>query len=76
MKSWLSQKGCQQKLMETEASKFEFSEKGVSSVVTYHPLFKSIGKIIYYNLYLLYRNEEPKRTFTPGPMVYFRSSRK
>ena len=50
-------------------------EKGVPLVVTYHPLLKSIDKIIY-NLYLLNMNEELKHLFTPGPMVSFRSSRK
>ena len=51
-------------------------EKGVPLVVTYHPLLKSIGKIIYDNLNLLYKNEELKQLFTPDPMVSFRSSRK
>ena len=51
-------------------------EKDVPLVVTYHPLLKSIGKIIHENLYLLYMNEELKHLFTPGPMVSFRSYRK
>ena len=51
-------------------------KKGVPLVVTYHPLLKTIGKIIHDNLYLLYMNEELKHLFTPGPMVSFRSSRK
>ena len=50
--------------------------KGVPLVVTYHPLLKSMGKIIYNNLNLLYKNEELKHLFTPDPMVSFRSSRK
>lgn len=33
--------------MEIEASKVNISEKGVPLVVTYHPLFKYISKIIY-----------------------------
>ena len=86
MKSWFSQGGCPQKLIETETSKVKFSgrtvfhrtkvEKDVPLVVTYHPLLKTIGKIIHDNLYLLYMNEELKHLFTPGPMVSFRSSRK
>ena len=86
MKSWFSQRGYPQKLIETETSKVKFSgqrvfhrtkvEKGVPLVVTYHPLLKTIGKIIHDNLYLLYMNEELKHLFTPGPMVSFRSSRK
>ena len=51
-------------------------KKGVPLVVTYHPLLKTIGKIIHDNLYLLYMNEELKHLFTPGPTVSFRSSRK
>ena len=66
MKSWFLQRGYPQKLIETETSKVKFSgqrvfdrtkvEKGVPLVVTYHHLLKSIGKIIYDNLYLLYVN--------------------
>ena len=54
MKSWFSQRGYPQKLIETENSKVKFSvqrvfhgskiEKGVPLVLTYHPLLKSIGK--------------------------------
>ena len=86
MKSWFSQRGYPQKLIETETSKVKFSgqrvfhrtkvEKGVPLVVTYHPLLKTIGKIIHDNLYLLYMNEELKHLFTAGPMVSLRSSRK
>ena len=52
------------------------SKKGISLVVTYHPLLKSLSKIISKNLYLLYMDEEVKRVFIPGPMISFRSSRK
>ena len=86
MKSWFQHREYPQKLIETETSKVTFSgqrvfhrakvEKGVPLVVTYHPLLKTIGKIIHDNLYLLYTNEELKHLFTPGPMVSFRSSRK
>ena len=86
MKSWFSQRGYPQKLIETETSKVKFSgqrvfhrtkvEKGVPLVVTHHPLLKSIVKIIYDNLYLLYMNEERKHFFPPGPMISFRNSRK
>ena len=86
MKSWFSQRGYPQKVIETETSKVKFSgqrvfhrkkvEKGVPLVVTYHPLLKSIGKIIYDKFYLLYMNEELKHLFRPGPMDSFRSSRK
>ena len=67
MKSWFSQRGYQQNLIETETSKVKFSgqrishmtkaEKGIPLVVTYHPLLKSIGKITYDNLYLSNMNE-------------------
>ena len=45
-------------------------------VATYHPLLKSLSKIISKNLHLLYMDDEVKRVFTPGPMISFRSSRK
>ena len=80
MKSWFSERGYPQKLIEIETSKVKFSgqrvfywtkvEKGVPLVVTYHPLLKSIGKIIYDNLYLLYMNKELEHLFTSSPMVY------
>ena len=55
--------------------------KGVSLVVTYHPLLTPsttlyFGNIIYDNLYLLYMNEELKYVFTPGAIVSIRSSSK
>ena len=85
MKSWFSQRGYPPKLIETEARKVKLSGQrvshstevgnGVSLVVTYHPLLKSIGKIIYDNLYLLYMNEELKYVFTQGSIVSFGSSR-
>ena len=45
-------------------------------VVTYHPLLKSLSKIISKNLHFLYIDEKVKKVFTPGPIVSFRSSRK
>ena len=50
--------------------------KGIPFVLTYHPSFKSMGKIINKNLYLLYMNNEVKKVFTPKPMISFRSARK
>ena len=38
--------------------------KGVPFVVTYHPKLKDLSKIIKDNLYLLYMNDEVKKTFT------------
>ena len=37
---------------------------------------KNLSKSIKDNLYLLYMNDEVKKTFTPCPMISFRSSRK
>ena len=77
MKSWFSQRGYPQKLIETETSKVKFSgqrvfhrtkvEKGFPLLITYHTLLQSIGRIIYDNSYLLYTNKD-----TPGPVVSFR----
>ena len=52
------------------------SATGVSFVVTYHPRLKALSKIIDENLNLLYINDKVKYTFTPRPMVSFRTSRK
>ena len=51
-------------------------EKGVPFVVTYHPILNSLGKIIRDNMYLLNMNEKVRKTFSPGPMVSFRSAQK
>ena len=47
-------------------------EKGVAC----HPILNSLNKIIRDNIYLLHMNEEVRKTFSPGPMVSFRSARK
>ena len=50
--------------------------KGIPFVVTYHPLFKQLEGRLRRNKYLLNMNGEVKQTFTPVPMVSYRSSRK
>ena len=50
--------------------------KGVPFVLTYHPLLKSVSRIIDKNLHLLYMDNEVKQVFTPKPMVSYRSARK
>ena len=86
MKSWFPKRGCPERLIEKEMKKVKFnhshfigkhSKKGIPLVVTYHPLLKSLSKIISKNyLHLLYKDEEVKRVFTPGPMISFRSPKK
>ena len=87
MKSWFEVRAYLNKLIEQEMEKVKFfrngnvlrqqdPRKGVLFVLTYHPLFKSMGKIINKNLYLLYMNNEVKKVFTPKPMISFRSARK
>ena len=86
MKSWFLKRGYPEKLINNEMKKVKFnqyhfigkhiSKKGIPLVVTYHPLLKSLSKIVSKNLYLLHMDEEAKRVFTPGPMVSFRNSRK
>ena len=84
MKTWFSKRGYPDKIIENEMKKVNFSESrrktksatGVPFVVTYHPRLKTLGKIIHENLNLLYMNDVVKDTFTPGPMVSFRTSRK
>ena len=51
------------------------TRKGIPLVVTYHPLLKSLSSIVN-NIYLLHTDQEVKRTFTPQPMVSYRSARK
>ena len=76
MKSWFEVRGYPNKLIEQEMEKVKFvrngnvlkqrdPRKGVPFVLLYHPLFKSMGKIINKHLYLLYINNEFKKVFTP-----------
>ena len=51
-------------------------KKGVPFVVTYDPTLNFLSKFIRGNIYLLTMNEEVRKTFSPGPMVSFRSTRK
>ena len=52
------------------------NSNGIAFVVTYHPLLKQLEGILRRNMYLLSMNAEVKQTFTPVPMVSYRSSRK
>ena len=87
MKSSFEVRGYPNKLIEQEMEKVRFFRngnvlgqldptKGFPFVLTYHPLFKSMGKINNKNLYLLYMNSEVKKVFTPKPVISFRSARK
>ena len=51
-------------------------EKGVTFVVTYHPLLSKLSSIIHRNLYLLYMNQEVKSAFTPRHILSYRRARK
>ena len=79
MKSWFLRRGYPEKLFNREIKKVKFnhyhfignhnSKKGIPLVVAYHPLLKSLPKIISKNLYLLHMDEGVKRAFTPGSGV-------
>ena len=85
MKSWFLKRGYPEEIIDCEMGKVNFREnkkksgvnknKGIPFVVTYHPKLKNLSKIIKDNLYLLYINDEIKKTFTPSPMISFCSSR-
>ena len=73
----VSEKKVPGKLIDNEMKKVIFfsanlqnkkREKGVPLVVmTYHPIFKSLNKIIRGNMNLLNMNEEIKKMFSLGP---------
>ena len=50
--------------------------KGITLVITYHPLHKDFACVIRNHLYILNLSKEVKEIFTPGPMVSFRGGRK
>ena len=83
MKSWFLRRGYPKDLIETEQNKVYIpskskscNQKGVPLVVTYHPLLQDLNSIINKYIYLLYADEEVKITFSPKPMISFRSARK
>ena len=52
------------------------TQKGIPLVVAYYPLLKSLSIIVNNNIYLLHMDQEVKKTFTPQPMVSYRSTHK
>ena len=85
MKSWFLKRGYPENMTDEEMKKVKFSEKGsngskgskgVLFVVTYHPSLNCLSRIINDNLNILYMSCQAKATFSPGPMVSFRSARR
>ena len=86
MKSWFLKGEYRERLISAEMDKVKCSnierksnsksQKGIPVVVRYHPLFKSLSSIVNNDIYLLHMDQEVKRTFTPKPMVSYRSARK
>ena len=84
MKSWFLKREYPERLISAEMDKVKFSnierrsktQKGIPLIVTYHPLLKPLSSIINNNIYLLHMDQEVKMTFTPQPMVFYRSARK
>ena len=52
------------------------TQEKVLFVLMYHPLFKSVGKLINKNLNLVYIDNKVKNVFTPKPKISFCSTRK
>ena len=50
--------------------------KGMPLVITYHPLLKSVDKMIQNHFYLLYTDNEIKKVFSLTPMFSFKNARK
>ena len=85
MKIWFQKRGHPENIIENEMKKVNFpscnkvqrkKSKGIPFVVTFHPLLKQLEEVLRRNKYLLNMNAEVKQTFTPVPMVSYRSSRK
>ena len=86
MKSWPQAKPYPKHLAQKETSRVRFNKensntkqsesKGVTFVVTYHPLLKSFQSLINKHFNNLYLDENAKDVFMPGSMVTFPSSRK
>ena len=84
MKSWFQARSDHKHLSQKEMSKGRFNKensntkqsksKGVTFVVTYHPLLKSFQSLINKHLNILYTDENAKEVFMPGSMVTDHSS--
>ena len=84
MKEWFVKRGHPEAVTENEIKTFHFSkqgqkskvEKGVTVVVTHHPLRNKLISVIHRNLYLFYMNQGAKDVSILGPVVSFRSASK
>ena len=85
MRLWFLKRKYREKLIDDEMKKVIFfpanlqnekREKGVRFVVTYHTIQNSLNKVIRDNMYLINMNEEVRKTFSPRPMVSFRSAQR
>ena len=85
MKSWFEDRDYPNKLIEQDIEKMKFFKnvvkqrdpsKGIHFVLMYHPLFKSMDKIINKNLNLMYMDNKFKKVFNPKQMISFHSARK
>ena len=82
MKSWFPKRGYPQHIIDFKMEKVSIREnkikklinkkKGVPLVVACRPKFKSLSWIIKEKPYLVYMNDEVKKTFTISPMISFR----
>ena len=83
MKTWFLRRGYSKNLVESEIKKVKFSHisnnksqkrtlKRIPLVVTYHPLLKSLGKVLRKNLNILYMDEEIKKCFMLDPWFHFK----
>ena len=79
MRSWFYARGYHKHIVQKEMKnrdKRQKGTKGVTFVVTYHQLLKSLRNLNNKHLSSLYVDEETKKFFTPRPMITFRSARK
>ena len=86
MKLWVLKREYRERLISAKMDQVKFSnierkrnsktQKGIRLVMTYQSLLKSLSSIVNNNIYLLHMDQEVKRTFTPQPMVSYRSARK
>ena len=86
IKSLFLKRDYPEKLISAETDKVKFSnidrksssktQEGIPLVKTYHPLLKSLSSIVNDYIYLLHMDQEVKTTFTPQPMVSYRSAHK
>jgi len=84
LEKWFIERGYPRNMVQSQidrALKSDNNQVGGSKsgavplVITFHPKLSDVGKILWENLDVLYKDEEAKKVFSPPPFVSFKAPR-